>query len=157
MSNWQSRNRISGGLGRVGRNTGLTEHLIDPLENDLLVPQETPIRKVYRSWALYSRHNNANDRTRLVPKVLIEESDSEMSQVEENKNEGILPLMSFRVHPSVPLRPFSNPGIIDVDHMSYEELLALGELIGNVSKGLSKEQISVISSIISVEDTNSSI
>ena len=79
-----------------------------------------------------------------MPKVLVEESDSDISQLEETNNEGILPLMTFRVHPSVQLRPFTNPRMIDVDRMSYEELLALGELIGKVSKGLTKEQISVL-------------
>eukprot|EP00826_Nyctotherus_ovalis_P051368 TRINITY_DN6415_c0_g1_i1.p2 TRINITY_DN6415_c0_g1~~TRINITY_DN6415_c0_g1_i1.p2 ORF type:complete len:117 (+),score=29.96 TRINITY_DN6415_c0_g1_i1:678-1028(+) len=55
--------------------------------------------------------------------------------------------MSFRVHPSIPLRPFLNPAMIDVDRMSYEELLALGELIGKVSKGLTREQISKIPTV----------
>eukprot|EP00826_Nyctotherus_ovalis_P015433 TRINITY_DN1438_c0_g1_i10.p3 TRINITY_DN1438_c0_g1~~TRINITY_DN1438_c0_g1_i10.p3 ORF type:complete len:132 (-),score=30.83 TRINITY_DN1438_c0_g1_i10:359-754(-) len=124
----------------------LSEHFTDPFDEmggDLLVPQETPIRQVYRSLGLYSRQNNPHDRSRLAPKVLRDESDSEVSQLEEAKNERILPLMSFRVHPSGPLRSLLNPAVLDVDRMTYEELLALGEFIGNVSKGLSKEQIAV--------------
>lgn len=123
----------------------LGEHFTDPFDEiggDLLVPQETPIRQVYRSLGLYSRQN-PRDRSRPAPKVLRDESDSEVSQLEEAKNERILPLMSFRVHPSAPLRSLLNPAVLDVDRMTYEELLALGEFIGNVSKGLSKEQIAV--------------
>jgi len=149
-SSWQSRNR--------GLNVG--EYLTHPLEepaNDLFVPEETPVRRVYKSWRLYSKQSLMQEKNRLVPKVLVEESDSEMSQVEESKNERIVPLMSFRVHPSVPLRPFINPIMVDVDNMSYEELLALGEFIGKVSKGLSKEQIAVPYFLIFIENTNSSI
>jgi hypothetical protein len=136
------------------------EHLTDPLEelaNDLLVPEETPVRQVYRSWRLYSRQNPIQERSRLIPRVIVEESDSEISQAEESKNDRTVPLMSFRVHPSAPLRPFINPTMVDVDNMSYEELLALGEFIGSVSKGLTKEQIAVLYAIILIEDTNSSI
>jgi hypothetical protein len=93
---------------------------------------------------LYSHQSTIHERRWLVPKVLVEESDSDVSQIEETHNERILPLMSFRVHPSIRMRSFINPTMIDIDRMSYEELLALGELIGKVSKGLSKQQIAVL-------------
>lgn len=84
-------------------------------------------------------------RKHLVPKVLeLEESDNcDIEQLEEIKSERIPPLMSFTVHPSIPLRPFGNLGMIDVDRMTYEELLELEEFMGKVSKGLNKEQIAV--------------
>lgn len=81
-------------------------------------------------------------RNRLVPKVLeLDESDiCDIEPLEESKNERRLPLTSVAVHPS---RPFINPEAFDVDQMTYEQLLELEALIGNVSKGLSKEQIAV--------------
>lgn len=121
----------------------------------MLVPDEAPIRQVYQHLGLDARRN---ERRWIVPKVLeLEESDSDVSQIEETKNERILPLMSFRVHPSIQLRSLLNPAMIDIDRMSYEELLALGELIGKVSKGLTKEQMAVFPSITLIEDANSSL
>ena len=43
------------------------------------------------------------------------------------------------------------------DNMTYEELLALEEQVGNVSKGLSKKEISVRYNIINIVYSSSAI
>jgi len=45
---------------------------------------------------------------------------------------------------------FNDPISPDVDNMSYEQLLALGDVAGKVSKGLTKQQIDKIKSVIYV-------
>ena len=63
------------------------------------------------------------------------------------------PSLPAMLLPEVPIRhlPMNiDPMNINVDEMTYEQLLELGEMIGKVSKGLTQEQINVMIILLSV-------
>ena len=141
----------------ASRNNRLENYSLDSIDeigNEFIVPQEAPIRRVYRTERSYFRPNTVRGRSGLAPKILdpddILSYSSDQSQ-EESKLDRILPLMTFIAQPS--RRHFINPELIDVDHMTYEQLLELEEAIGSVSKGLAPNQIAVIFPLI-IEYTN---
>ena len=62
------------------------------------------------------------------------------------------PFFYFNLEDEIINQLYPNP-----DNMTYEELLALEEQVGNVSKGLSKKEISVRYNIINIVYSSSAI
>ena len=118
----------------------LDDYAIDKLEElsrEFFVPQELPIRRVYKTEPSFLQRRVIREETKQAGRI----QTLENKIIEEDYNHGQIPPANSIINQ--PLRRIIDPYSIDIDNITYEELLELEEAIGNVNKGLTQAQIAV--------------
>ncbi|XP_028089750.1 E3 ubiquitin-protein ligase MBR2-like isoform X1 [Camellia sinensis] len=127
---------------RAGPSYARSGHEAAPTENSLRSFSETYASGYSRPFSGGWRNSHRNGR----PRIAIERFQSISSIVDSHDRIGSEDLMmmdhsSFYASSRNLLDQYRDMRL-DIDNMSYEELLALGERMGNVSTGLSEDMIS---------------